>query len=380
MVRPDMPENIAYRRGFPVPESRLLSWLLLALTGVVSAIAAAIVTAVRVRRRERTRLQYHLAATLEDLQSQLRDAKSERQDAVAALDEARAESKSLKKHLKKLRHTTDRFKEVKDLLGKSILVRTFHQPVLVVGPQYVGKTSLVKQWQAPWDHSVIQGTTTHRVCEVPILTFEEPDRVPHHAVPEVDVRVRTQLALRLHDFPGEVKAQQLISNLIREETARLRSKTKKDLGVVVICLFDAEEAHLGVRSSTSQYYNGELFRELRHLVAGDTVRLEKLILVFNKYDLLRAHYPREATDQELLELCRRSFADTCEPLRRVVNPERVCEVFTILGLGDLPGSGLGGNYVKGEAARAFVEAFRGKVSVDDLDSDWAEGAAAVALG
>jgi hypothetical protein len=171
----------------------------------------------------------------------------------------------------------------------------------------------------------------------------------------------------VHDFPGEIKAQRLIGAIIRDETAKLR-KTKKDLGVVIICMFDAEEAYVGIRRETNEYYNGELFRELRGLVAHDTVGVERLILVFNKFDLLRARYPRDTADRELLELCLKAFAATCDPLRGVVNPERICSpIPTILAREDMAYKNQGAPIVLGAAAKLFCEAFLGQAAARDVE-------------
>ena len=98
----------------------------------------------------------------------------------------------------------------------------------------------------------------------------------------------------------------------------------------MVCMFDAEEAHAGIKPETHRYFNGELFRELRALVSQDSARLERFILVFNKYDLLRRHYPKEVTDHELLLKCITAFSETFGLLRGVVNEDRMCEVLTIL--------------------------------------------------
>jgi hypothetical protein len=354
------------------------NWLVNLLGSIVATTVGAIIMRLVVLRRERPRMERHLSETLVDIQVQLRDAKARRDDAEKQSQAARAEVESLKERLKKQSRTHDGYTRMKDVLAKASLVKSYHQPVLVVGPRYVGKTSLVKQWHAPWDEREVQGTTTHRVCEVPIFTFEEPDKAPHYAAPDVLVRVRAQLALRVHDFPGELQAQKLIGELIRKETDRLRTKSGKDLGVVIICLFDAEEAHLGIRAGTNQYYNGELFKELRRLVAGDAVRLERLVLVYNKCDLLRAHLPADAKDADLLDVCRKAFADVCGPLHSIVNTQRIREVLSVLGSGNVPFQARGETAVKVEAARPLLEAF-GKTTADAAPSAY-DGAAEVALG
>jgi Protein kinase domain len=72
-----------------------------------------------------------------------------------------------------------KYERVTKWLAKSNLSHTYLQPVLVVGPRYVGKTSLVMQWHVPWDYSATDPTKAHRVCEVPVTKFDEKERVPH---------------------------------------------------------------------------------------------------------------------------------------------------------------------------------------------------------
>jgi GTPase SAR1 family protein len=319
-----------------------------------------------VRRRERARMAGNLSATLADLQTQVRDAKLERDEARKAQAAAAAELADQQRQVAELQQAGADLVRLKDLLARSSISKSYFQPVLVVGPRNVGKTSLVKQWEVPWDYSEVGPSAGHRVCEVPITTIEETERRQLLPAADVHVRIRRRLGLRVHDFPGEIRAQRLIANLVREETERLRAKSKKNLGVVIICMFDAEEAQIGVRPETYEYYNGELFRELRHLVAHASVGLERLILVFNKFDLLRAHYPVVTPDRELLELCQQKFGLTCAPLLSIVNPERICRVVTVLGRGDLIYQTQGGPVVKGEAARPLVEAFLGVVAELDV--------------
>jgi hypothetical protein len=287
------------------------------------------------------------------------------------------ELEAQRQRTEELRRMQARYEQLKTWLAKSWMSRTYHQPVLVVGPRRVGKSSLVKQWHVPWDYSAVAGTTAHRVCEVPLLKYVDPEKVPHEAAPEVLVRLRSYLSLRVHDFPGELQAQREIAQVVREETRRLKEASQKNIGVVIICMFDAAEAHTGIGTDTNEYYNGELFRELRRLVAKDTVELARLVLVFNKFDLLRSYQPAAASDRQLLELCIKKFTPTCAALRGIVNRERVCEVLTVLSREDMVYKNQGASIVKGEAARPIIQAFRGKAVADSFAEPGAWLAAAL---
>ena len=95
-----------------------------------------------------------------------------------------------------------------------------------------------------------------------------------------------------------------------------------------------------------------------------SARVERLLLVFNKFDLLQAHYPHAVPDSELLELCQQKFAPVCAPLLRITDPQRVRRVLTVLGRGDLMRRTQGGPVVQGEAAGPLVEAFQGPAAAD----------------
>lgn len=291
-----------------------------------------------------------------DLEAKLRAEQVAREKGEAEL---RAQGDARKKLDRELTDLKGKLARVVDWLKGTTLSRTFYQPVLLVGPRGVGKTSLVRQWEAPWDHAETPGTTGHRVCEVAVHKFPERKRVPHNAFPEVRVPAVTNLGLRVHDFPGESDMQRAILGTVRDETLKFRKGNKKNLGVVIVCMFDAEEAHTGLRPDTNRYYTGELFGDLRRLVAKDSVRLERLILVFNKCDLLRSHLGADVPDRVLLDACRKGFATTCEPLRGIVHPERVCEVLTVLGRGEL--------IYKSQGAKARKETRKALVDAEDAE-------------
>jgi hypothetical protein len=230
--------------------------------------------------------------------------------------------------------------------------------VLLVGPRMVGKTSLLTQWHAPWDRGVPDRTASVNHCKVPVCSLVEKEKDYHFADPELLVEVETQLLLSVYDFPGEVKAQPAIREAIVAETRELRQASKKRLGVVLICMFDAEEAKADVSLATREYYNGDLFRELRSLVAFGEVDLERLIFVFNKYDCLKLYCPG-MDDAALLQLCIAQFDHVFQIMRTVCSPDKVCEVFTILSREEMHFKNQGAPIVLGEAARGLVTVFGG---------------------
>lgn len=271
-----------------------------------------------------------------------------------------AKSKLAEKEITKLKISAEKLNTIRTKLKSSSLVRTYRQPVILVGPREVGKTSLLKQWHAPWDTSrLLNRTQRHYTSDVPVYDFSEGGKEAHFADPEILVPVHNHLVLRVHDFPGELDAQESVCKAIISETENLQRETGKNLGIVLICMFNAEEATSGISQATRQYYNGELFKQLRSLIIQHQADIERLILVFNKYDALKAIKP-SVPDSDLLKLCINKFDPAYDLLHNVCNPGKVCEVFTMLSRQEMHTKNRGAPIVLGEAARAFVRALAGE--------------------
>jgi GTPase SAR1 family protein len=319
------------------------------------------------------------ATTIKLLKEGLNDATKQRDALQKQNEDLKKKLTSTQNSLNSLEKEVRKFKQVRERLKKSGVVWTYQQPVVLVGPRYVGKTSLLMQWHAPWITSSLSPNVTHTTSKVPVYDFEAKDTEPHFADPELYVRVHTHLGLKVHDFPGETKAQQAIRDIVIDETEYLQTRARKNLGVVLICMFDAEEAKIGISKETQEYYNGELFRELRTLVTHSQVKLERLILVFNKYDLLKSHYPR-MEDRDLLKFCVDKFNPIYSLLRGVCNSEKVCEVFTTLSREEMLFKNRGAPIVKGEASRAFVEAFTDEQTAERIIKGSATTYSAIRFG
>jgi glutamate 5-kinase len=68
-----------------------------------------------------------------------------------------------------LKQSDNKLYAIRKSLELSSLVRTYRQPVILVGPKHVGKTSLLLQWHAPWNTSRrLDETQRHYTSEVPV--------------------------------------------------------------------------------------------------------------------------------------------------------------------------------------------------------------------
>jgi GTPase SAR1 family protein len=283
------------------------------------------------------------------------------------IDELTSKMTLFQREVKRLGSFETKYNLVKSRLKASSVVRDYYQPVILVGPKFVGKSSLLAQWHTPWNHSRLKATQTHNISTVPIYDFRQSKVEPHFADSEILTDVHIHLKLNVHDFPGELAAQKSIVKQAVDETSNLRQKTNKPLGVVLICILNAEEAaNTTLSQKTIDYYNGDLFSNLRTLVSHNQVGIERLILVFNKYDLLKEKYPNN-DDKFLLNKCLEFFETVISPLRGTCNPEKVCEVFTVLSRGEdvIPNS-RGASIVMGEAARNFVNSMAGDEAVKEV--------------
>jgi len=114
-----------------------------------------------------------------------------------------------------------RHRELRRRLEEAGIYESFRQPVLLVGPRGVGKTSLLTHWRTPWSKARPSPTFRHNFAEVPVCNLPLPERRPHFADPDLMVPVIAQLLLRVHDFAGEVNAQKLVEKVIREEAEKV---------------------------------------------------------------------------------------------------------------------------------------------------------------
>jgi GTPase SAR1 family protein len=276
------------------------------------------------------------------------------------LEELQSNIDSKEIELGQLRKIEKRYEQVINKLREGAgMVKDYYQPVILVGPRSVGKSSLLIQWSKPWSHLEPSATRAHTIDIVPILNFKKESFEPHYADPDVRVNVHIHLNLKVHDFPGELNGQKNVIDQAKEETLKLQNMGGSP-GVVFICMFNAEEAVTGLCQPTIEYYNGDLFASLRNLVSCNNITLDKLILVFNKYDLLKNHYLQE-NDDFLVDKCREAFRPVILHLCNIVNPEKMCEIPTILLQGDgLFANSRGASIVKGEAARNFVRSIKGE--------------------
>lgn len=258
--------------------------------------------------------------------------------------------------LARLEGVEARYGRLKGRLKEAGVTETYVQPVLLVGPVGVGKTSLLTCWQKPWSKGPLSASRKHTFAEVPIGLKENHSTRQHFADPDITTPAHVQLMLRVHDFPGELRAQELIQQIVQQETVEVQQSTGNRAGIVLVCMFDATEIVGTISARTRDYYNGELFQRLRALCVQGDAKLARLVLVFNKVDLALKTSRDKLTDDQLRDRCFRTILDTFPELRWVCNQERIAGVLSVLDNG-APDRIRGASAVLAESARTIAEAF-----------------------
>ena len=322
------------------------------LIPILSVIISGILTWIITKESLGTQLS-NLKSTLNRTEEQLKIIKESKQKLVTSETNLK---KNLTQEIAKSKTLDEKYTNIREKLQNSRIVNNFYQTVVLCGPRSVGKTSLMMQLHAPWDYSKLSPTIKHRRASFPVCT-QEGDKIPHFADSSIKVKSKSTVSLDIHDFPGELSYQKRILEFLNDEA-------DKDFGIVLICMFDAEEAYSGISKSTDEYYNGDLFKQLRKLISFK-LEIVRLIFVFNKFDILKTKFPSK-DNSELLDKCIKEYSQILRLFSGIVNPEKVCEILTILGREDIMIENMGATIVKGEASREIIKKVLGNHLLTDI--------------
>lgn len=309
------------------------------------------------------------------ISDQKRKLSEERGRGQALRNEMQANIDSLTQELELNVRLARKYHAVRANLEAAPVVKDFVQPVVLIGPRFVGKTSLVNQLRAPWIDDEAVSTTGHRSSTLPFYDEKLPRLERHFADNEIMTDVIAHLQLRFHDLPGELGYQDEALAFAEKETNELREQLQIDLGVVLVCMLDATEALTGISDATRAYYNDELLAKLRDLVRFRKVKIQRLIFVFNKVDLALNRSPGMNLEQ-LKSNCVATFASVVKPFGFIPNPDRVCEVLTVLTQEDRQ-SNRGSSLVVGECAVGIVQAVFGRAAVGNIVTERASSSVSV---
>jgi hypothetical protein len=256
----------------------------------------------------------------------------------------------------------EKYEGVRQKLSEAGMDKTYYQPVFLLGPRGVGKTSLVTRWEVVWEDFSPAPSIDLRRADVLVREIESVETVPHYVDPSIMTAVHAQIKVRVWDVAGELHGQRDVETAIRDETRRLLQDARRDLGVVIVCMFDASECVLpALALNTRRYYTAELFAHLRTLAFQGDVKIERIVMVFNKIDRLLAAVPKPMTDQEIVQMCRTRVCRDFPEFEGLCSADRVSAVTTVLD-STSDETLVGAPVVLREAARGILASFGVTVS------------------
>lgn len=181
-----------------------------------------------------------------------------------------------------------KFEKLKDYARTHNLIEHLYVDLVLIGPRNSGKTSVAKLWTKAWsDIRVLRPSEDWDTCEISVSELGSVEFFDH--LFEANRKKRTELRVRIHDFPGE-------------DRFRLQAMEKvPTLERAILLLFfdvDATSSELARTNSNNAYYS-RAFMEAIEQSRGLVRRLSKVIVVFNKCDLLPQAWSETKAKEEL---------------------------------------------------------------------------------
>jgi hypothetical protein len=219
-----------------------------------------------------------ILANLILLQQRARQARL-RRDAEAKLEELRGR---LRKHAAK----TPKF-------------QSEYVDAIVMGPRLSGKSSIVGLWTVPWTKIEDVGATEHWADYVLDIHCFEPSTVRDDLFDSDRTLYRT-LKIRLRDNPGEVDQRV-------QAIQHLASLKKRVVLIFVLRVgFDRERNRVMHAMENDEYFSAMLVEEIQNHVQRVSASVQKVMVVFNKVDLLPADWDEARAKKALMDANSRS--------------------------------------------------------------------------
>lgn len=182
-----------------------------------------------------------------------------------------------------------------------------YQDVILLGTRSCGKTSIAKQWVAPWTniHDNEATEVLNKENEVDLFTLSIEKKLDPEF--EVEITVKKILRLRIHDYPGDDEyREQAIKNLSDLNNA------------VILFVFNLEEEiedTISRRNSNKSYYSNMFVQSINDCKEL-TKSVIKAFVVFNKIDCL----PNDWSDQDIMEKLKDANVDAIDNIERGFSP------------------------------------------------------------
>lgn len=239
-------------------------------------------------------LSYRLARRRSALETELHGSRAK----LLAVEQSLEETKTA------LSVATRRIDSFKEYARQTPVINYLYHDVVLLGPRHAGKSSVAKLWTQPWfdirnlTPSTLWETYEASVCD--LSTKEGPDPLF-----EVVRRYRQVLRVRLHDYPGDdAKRTEAVRALPRLQNAALL--------LFFDLILDAGRVSSVAITKNGTYFS-KVFIEALQAVSQLTSNVSKVILVFNKVDLLPGHVDKK----EVIKMLREANAETLSRLETV---------------------------------------------------------------
>lgn len=169
-----------------------------------------------------------------------------------------------------------------------------YQNVVFIGPRYSGKTSVAELWAKPWT-DIQEMTASSEWKEYEFNVFEHDDTYcQFDTYLSVERTYKKILRLKMLVYPGEDR--------YRQEAIQKLPKMKNTV-LVLFFEIEANESEIINTNKNNSYYS-KFFLETVDAQKGITNSLSKVIVVFNKTDLLPSVIEFNTAKEQLCQINR----------------------------------------------------------------------------
>lgn len=219
-------------------------------------------------------LSYRLAQKRSGLQAQLQASRGK----LLALERAVEETKTA------LSAATRKIDSFKEYARHTKVINHLYHDVVLLGPRHAGKSSVAKLWTQPWfDIRELSPSSLWKTYEVSVCDLSTEER--HDPLFEVPRQHQHVLRVRLHDYPGD--------DAKRSEAVRALPQLQNAALLLFFDLIPDGEGISSVAVAKNASYYSKVFIEALESVGQLSSKVSKVILVFNKIDLLPSHLDRK---------------------------------------------------------------------------------------
>jgi GTPase SAR1 family protein len=187
---------------------------------------------------------------------------------------------------------TKRIKLLEEHAGQMTTLDYIYQDVVFLGPRQSGKTSVSELWVKPFTNiSEIAASSDWSKNEFSVFEYKDVYEKYDDSL-KIKRKYRKVIRVRLLDYPGEdVYRARAIKNLPNLDNAAL------------VLFFDIDADVDGIKSTTknNSYYSLS-FCESIESIKGITTNISKVIIAFNKMDLITSELDDKSIKQRLYSI------------------------------------------------------------------------------